>query len=123
MAIKKRRSDIAKLVTMARDIWRFSENYQQVKRTSRNPDKPGWFVCRKCAKDVEVIRIDHLKALGEQPNSFKEFGDWLNKLFCPITNLQPICNFCHREKTKEDARILKLNREKNLTAMNRRLTT
>lgn len=99
---RKRRSDIAKIVSAARDVWRQSENYQFIKKQSKVPDKPGWFQCFKCNSHVEVIKIDHIEPIGKQPDNLTEFGPWLKKLFCDVFNLQPICNACHKLKTKEE---------------------
>lgn len=98
----KRRSDIAKLVSKSREVWRQSQVYQQVKKEHKS--RPGWFKCASCHKEREVIKIDHIKAIGKQPTNMLEFGPWLEKLFCSKENLQGLCNDCHKIKTKEDRR-------------------
>lgn len=95
-----RRSDIAKLVSKAREVWRQSENYQAVKKRAKAVDRPGWFVCERGKELVEVIKIDHIEPIGKQPTDMGEFGLWLPRLFCPISNLQGLCNTCHKSKTK-----------------------
>lgn len=102
MAIKKRRSDIAKLVSLARKVWTQSENYQTIKKESRSSLKIGWHNCAGCKDLREVIRIDHIKPVGKQPADLHGFGAWLTALFCPIENLQALCQDCHRRKTKDD---------------------
>jgi 5-methylcytosine-specific restriction endonuclease McrA len=97
-----KRSDIAKLVSAARKVWRESENYKAVKKAAAVPGKTGWFMCRKCQVPHEVIKIDHIDPIGKQPTTLEEFGQWLVRLFCAITNLQPLCNGCHNEKTKAE---------------------
>lgn len=106
--MKKRRSDIAKLVTAARDIWRHSQVYSDVKRESRDPNRTGFYICKKCKGSREVIKIDHIKPIGKQPDYWEEFGIWLGKLNCLPLNLQPLCADCHKEKTKKDAKEIKL---------------
>ena len=103
----KRRSDIAKLVSKSREVWRQSENYQTVKKTSKVPKQTGWFFCKKCGQIREVIKIDHIEAIGKQPTNMMEFGPWLEKLFCSSENLQGLCSDCHKSKTKDDNRRLK----------------
>lgn len=103
----KRRSDIAKLVSAARDIWRFSEAYQEVKKEAQNPGRKGWFLCKKCGQSREVIRIDHIDPIGTQPDALVQFGGWLLRLFCSKDNLQPLCMDCYREKNERDRIILK----------------
>jgi len=99
---KKRRSDISKLVTASRDIWRMSTVYQGVKRKSKDPVRKGFYICELCKEPHEVIKIDHIVPIGKQPDYLSEFGGWLSKLFCGDKNLQAICQFCHADKSKED---------------------
>lgn len=101
MPSPKRRSDIAKLVTASREIWRQSENYQYVRRESRIA-KSGWWTCRSCKMVREVIKVDHIEPIGKQPKVMRDFGPWLEKLFCDVSNLQCLCADCHKAKTKED---------------------
>mgnify|MGYP002067479399 CR=1 FL=1 len=103
----KRRSDIAKLVSFSRQVWRQSLPVVEVKRTSKVPGKTGWFFCKKCQVPHEVIKIDHIEPIGKQPDVLSEFGSWLSKLFCGVKNLQALCALCHKDKTKEDNRRLK----------------
>lgn len=98
----KRRSDIAKLVSHSREVWRQSVNYQETKKCLRCPGRPGWFACENCGINAEVIRIDHIKPIGKQPTLLSDFGWWLPKLFCHPDNLQGLCNLCHKKKTKEE---------------------
>ena len=107
---KHRRSDIAKLVTRAREIWYFSEVYHDVKKEAKDKDKKGWFICKKCGQSREVIRIDHIKPLGQQPDTLIQFGGWLMKLFCSKDNLQPLCSDCYKEKNEQDRLILQASK-------------
>lgn len=105
MVRSKRRSDIAKLVTRSREVWRMSEVCLLIKKQAKVG--PGWYKCKSCGQSREVIRIDHIKAIGKQPDTMLEFGPWLEKLFCGQENLQPLCQDCHREKSKDDKKRLK----------------
>lgn len=102
MAAKKRRSDIAKLVSAARNVWRQSENYQIVKKRCKDPNNTGWFICEKCKEKREVIKIDHVEPVGKQPDSLLEFGKWLGRLFCDLSNLNGLCSDCHKSKSKQE---------------------
>lgn len=105
--MQKRRSDISKLISKAREVWRQSQNYQFVKKQCKSTKEPGWFICENpgCSDPiVEVIRIDHKQPIGKQPISLIEFGIWLDRLFCAPNNLQGLCNRCHKQKTKEERR-------------------
>lgn len=106
--MKKRRSDIQKLVTRAREIWRQSEYYQEVKRLHRDPARKGFYICAYCKGSREVIRIDHIDGIGKQPDSLLEFGAWLEKLF--FNAQQGLCQDCHSEKTKEENKKIRKDR-------------
>lgn len=98
----KRRSDIAKLVSHCRIVWRQSVYYQQAKKITKIEDKSGWFRCQRCERETEKIQIDHVQPIGHQPDNLVEFGRWLHLLFCDTSNLQGLCTECHKKKTKED---------------------
>ena len=104
--IKKRRSDIRKLISAARDISRQSLVSTEVKRRCRITDKNdvhfGWYVCVKCQEHHEIIKDDHIVPIGKEPETFLEFGPWLEKLFCLISNRQGLCARCHKEKSKRE---------------------
>lgn len=102
MNLYRRRSDIAKLVTRSREVWRQSVKYQAIKRECKDPDRTGWFICRLCGQSREVIVVDHIVAIGKQPDSFLEFGTWLDRLF----NLPQmgICRDCDRKKSKKNGK-------------------
>lgn len=112
-----KRSDISKLVSAARKVWRESETYKEVKKAAKDPNKTGWFICKNPScknSSVEVIRIDHICPIGAQPSSLRGMGEWLERLNCPKDNLQPLCTMCHKEKTalerKENARLRRLRK-------------
>lgn len=110
--MSKRRSDISKLVTASRDIWRQSVIYHEKKKELKHKEKRFTFICERCKKDVEVIRIDHIDPIGKQPDKLVEFGVWFEKLFCEKESLQGLCNSCHYEKTKEENQKRKEERKK-----------
>lgn len=107
MARGKRRSDIAKMVTAARDIWRQSVVYAEVKREGKV--RPNWFGCDVCKGEFQVIRIDHIEPIGKQPDRWEEFGPWLALLNCPKSNLQRLCLDDYRIKNNEDRKKLRLS--------------
>lgn len=100
-----KRSDISKLVSSARKVWRETETYKEVKKAAKIPGKTGWFLCRLCKREAEVIRIDHISPVGKQPLSLREFGAYYERLFCGKENLQPLCSLCHKAKTKEEGKV------------------
>jgi hypothetical protein len=114
MALRKRRSDIAKMVTAARDVWRQSVVYAEVKRACKV--RPNWFKCQRCNGEVQVIRIDHYNPIGSQPDFWTEFGPWLRLLFCDKSNLQGLCLDCYALKNKEDRHKLKVSHGDHLSS-------
>jgi hypothetical protein len=96
----KRRSDIAKLVSHCREVWRQSEPYQKVKKLAKDPNRTGWFVCANCTQSREKIQVDHFEPIGKQPDSLVEFGPWLEKLF--HSPQWGICADCHKEKSTRE---------------------
>ena len=96
----KRRSDVAKLVSASRNVWRFSQNYHAARKQAQV--KSGWYKCVHCKRSTEKPKVDHIDALGRQPISMFEFGTWLEHLFCPSELLQILCTECHNKKTKQD---------------------
>lgn len=97
--------EISKLVNAARQGWRFSGNYNIVKKNAKT--KPGWYNCAACKRTTEKPKVDHIQAIGKQPSCMYDFGAWLTRLFCPIENLQVLCTQCHLEKTRIDRQKLK----------------
>lgn len=98
----KRKSDIRKLICAARQISRQSIAHGDVKRAQKVPGKTGWWSCKSCGRETEVIRIDHVIPIGKEPDVLEEFGTWLPKLLCGTENLQGLCNACHKIKSKEE---------------------
>lgn len=103
----KRRSDIRKLISKSREVWRQSQNYQQAKKGCKIPLRTGWFKCNMCGRDTEKIQIDHVMPIGVEPDKLGQFGVWLDRVFCSTTNLQGLCSDCHKIKGKEDRKRLK----------------
>ncbi len=96
----KRRSDIAKLVSHSRIVWRQSAIYQLVKKMAKDPNRSGWFICTNCQQSREVIQVDHSTPIGKQPDTLIEFGPWLERLF--NSPQWAICKDCHKTKSKEE---------------------
>jgi 5-methylcytosine-specific restriction endonuclease McrA len=67
-------------------------------KTKKGEDKTLTYVT--CAQCKELFRrneieVDHIVEIGPQ----KDIGEWVKKLFCPISNLQCLCIECHKRKT------------------------
>lgn len=88
-------------------VWQRSKARQTVKK--RCIGKDGFEYCEKCKKRVPKVNIDHKKPAGE----IDEPG-FLNRLFCPSSELQGLCKECHKPKTAREnkKRRLKKKQEK-----------
>lgn len=98
--MQRKRSDIAKLISKAREIWQYSAIHASVKKSCKI--ESGVYKCQQCKKKCEVIHVDHKIPIGKQPTTFQEFGQWLTLLFCDTDNLQGLCTKCHNKKTKKE---------------------
>ena len=48
------------------------------------------------------MEIDHIKpVVGAE--GFTTWDSFIERLFCPVENLQAVCKTCHKEKTKREA--------------------
>lgn len=105
-----------------RKEWRNSKMYKDVVLKARIPCTDGsrkkWVVpCAECGtlhyldqrikvptadgkkmKDVPAYQRDHLTDAGSC-RSFKEVGEFAEKMNCPPEELQILCYFCHDKKT------------------------
>lgn len=65
-----------------------------------SPKKKVLFTCAKCreAFDRKDVHVDHIDPVG----SFQNWDDYIERLFCPASNLQILCAPCHKRKTKEE---------------------
>jgi 5-methylcytosine-specific restriction endonuclease McrA len=62
----------------------------------------------RCAKCREIFRrkdinVDHIIAVGK----FKDFNQYIERLFCDARGLQILCRECHKTKTREDRKKMK----------------
>jgi len=57
-----------------------------------------YYACALCGGFFDKIQIDHKNEVGKFTGSWDEY---ISSLFCPIENLQALCEECHKVKTKE----------------------
>lgn len=102
------------MIAAARKIWRWTPERRQV--LARAKVGKGWkceicetvgFVGKKTFKNgktrkVMPVQVDHIVPIGQEPFAWLEFGSWLSRLFCALTNLQCICRACHQLKTNKE---------------------
>lgn len=78
------------------------------------------YECASChnlfqSKEVEV---DHIMPVINPLKGFITWDDYIERLFCPLSNLQTLCKKCHKAKTAAE-RLLK----KNGKPLQKRVTT
>lgn len=90
--------DIRKLRTAIRQVWSWSYPRRLCVARATQPD--GFAVCEQCHQIVPKVYPDHINAVGK-------FGPgFIEKMFCPSTDLQALCKKCHAKKTREDRKAM-----------------
>jgi 5-methylcytosine-specific restriction endonuclease McrA len=111
MAKKKSWSPHPYLVAAARKVWRWSSERRAVINECERGVKKGKLdtrerQCSECNKwfpsKSKQIHIDHIEPVGKQPRDWDEYAEFYRRLFCPKSNLRPLCLSCHKIKTAED---------------------
>ena len=94
------------MVGAARKVWRWSPERREVKRQALcYGNGKDLYLCSgmTCKQPhVKKIQIDHIIPVGKAPKGWKGWDKYLQKLFCPISNLQALCVKCHKAKSKTD---------------------
>ena len=63
--------------------------------------KAEHYACNKCngffvKKDVQV---DHRRPVVSPSTGFRDWNEYIPRLFCTMANLQVLCKPCHKDKT------------------------
>lgn len=58
------------------------------------------FLCNSCKQDFPAkdVQVDHIDPIGKN----RSWDEFINRLFCELSNLQVLCKACHSEKTKRE---------------------
>lgn len=104
-----------KLVQLIRQCWAYYDlNRKLAKKESAvkqvNPETnrlKTYYRCVNCRDVFEKVQVDHIEPVGKEPETFLDFGNWINKLFCEKDNLRILCKTCHSEFTKLQRRLNK----------------
>lgn len=77
--------------------------YKETKTNEKTGRLAKHFECNTCkqlfpSKDVQV---DHIQPIVG-PEGFVSWDVFINRLYCPIDNLQVLCKPCHDEKTQRE---------------------
>lgn len=60
-------------------------------------DKDGFGTCKSCKRIVPKLYADHIEVMG---SIFAP--DYISRMWCHSSKLQPLCAKCHNKKTKEE---------------------
>lgn len=52
--------------------------------------------------NIGRIHIDHIKPVVDPREGFTDWNDFINSLFCDASNLQALCEVCHKIKTDQE---------------------
>lgn len=92
---------------------------QECKKAAKRPYKGAnkrqkfEYQCANCEEwfPDKQISIDHIIPVGSL-NDYDDLPGFVERLFCEIDFLQPLCNDCHSAKTKKDIKEIR-NGNKN----------
>lgn len=89
-----------------RKLWRMWPPRSEAMRSARVA--PATYQCVKCKRDYPFrvgernLAVDHIEPVIPV-TGFTNWDDYINRLFCPVENLQVLCKECHAAKTKVEA--------------------
>lgn len=98
--------EIKKIRTALRLVWHRSRARKLC--VDRCVGKDGFAVCEKCKKKTPALKVDHIIPCGAVD------GGFIDRLFCPSSELQGFCKQCHDEKTALEKRAAKKKKELDL---------
>ena len=81
---------------------RYKKNGERYKVDSK------MFCCQECRQmfSVSDCRVDHIKPIG-QYFDFNHTSGFIERLWCGYSNLQGLCDDCHKEKTAYERSLVK----------------
>lgn len=62
------------------------------------------YKCNSCQKEYVAteIQVDHIEPIVDPKTGFTSWDSFIERLFCPIDNLQCLCLGCHKKKTLKE---------------------
>ena len=82
----------------------------------KRPRVKSWCKCNICNKPEakSYVVVDHIDPLIPLHLSFEDMSldEVINRLWCPESNLQVLCEECHKLKTKEERKLRKKEKKK-----------
>jgi len=64
------------------------------------PKKRVYYKCKICRGNFKTgdVQVDHIDEIGKFTG---DWNDYIERMFCDISNLQVLCKDCHKKKTKK----------------------
>ena len=91
------RSDLRVAALLATRIEHFDENRPRVTK---------WSWCMDCGvlEPTYAMQVDHLEPLIPLNTALEDMSwdEVVNRAWCELDNLRPLCKPCHKEKTKAE---------------------
>jgi len=86
---------------------------QAVSLTEKGPRGGAMCYCSKCglAFPMRDVQVDHIEPVVPLERPIKDWNEYIDRLYCDLSNLQVLCKPCHQ---------IKCNREKEIRADSRR---
>lgn len=94
----------AKAIQALRKVWKHSPMRAEAIAAARDARNPKHLVCAKCGVSMheKLAAIDHVVPVVG-PEGFRGWDEFFSRLMCPASNLQALCEACHKVKTKEES--------------------
>ena len=74
---------------------------------------PGQYECAECKKlwRVSEVKVDHIDPVIDPKTGFRDWNTYIDRLFCPLSNLQVLCDVCHKVKSAAEVKVRKATRD------------
>jgi hypothetical protein len=80
------------------------------------PRVKKWSMCPVCTQytPTYLIEVDHSDPIVPLDKSLEDMSwdEVINRIWCELDNLKPICKSCHLQKTRVEGKIRRENRKK-----------
>lgn len=80
------------IIAALRKIWLFSPERREAKSKAKRGKS---YLCASCKQTYLKVSVDHIVPVG----TFTSWDAFIERLFCPIDNLQVLCKGCHDLKS------------------------
>lgn len=90
-----------------REVLAKSKKEYYVKCKNGNSKRRVHFKCAVCGQyfDGKDINVDHIEPVIDPNTGFTTYDNYIERLFCPIENLQVICRADHELKSSKEVKV------------------